>query len=51
MEKKKEEFKMLVVFFCVLLLVVVFNKMNFIVVGVDVVEGVLRINMFIVVIK
>ncbi|KAK4145891.1 mono-functional DNA-alkylating methyl methanesulfonate N-term-domain-containing protein [Dichotomopilus funicola] len=43
-EKKKEESKMLAVFPCVLNPVAVFNKTNPIVVGVDVVEGSLRIN-------
>ncbi|KAL2153103.1 hypothetical protein VTH82DRAFT_4258 [Thermothelomyces myriococcoides] len=43
-EKKKEESKMLAVFPCELKPVAVFNKTNPIVVGVDVVEGSLRIN-------
>ncbi|KAL2021938.1 hypothetical protein VTK56DRAFT_6357 [Thermocarpiscus australiensis] len=43
-EKKKEESKMLAVFPCVLSPVAVFNKTNPIVVGVDVVEGQLKIN-------
>jgi translation initiation factor 5B len=43
-EKKKEESKMLAVFPCVLNPVAVFNKTNPIVIGVDVVEGSLRIN-------
>jgi len=43
-EKKKEELKLLAVFPCVLNTVAVFNKTNPIVVGVDVVEGQLRIN-------
>ncbi|KAK7981596.1 hypothetical protein PG996_009286 [Apiospora saccharicola] len=42
--KKKEESKMLAVFPCVLKPVAVFNKTNPIVVGVDVIEGSLRIN-------
>ncbi|KAL0944219.1 eukaryotic translation initiation factor 5b [Colletotrichum truncatum] len=44
LEKKKEESKMLAVFPCVLNTVAVFNKTNPIVVGVDVVEGQLKIN-------
>ncbi|KAK9800119.1 putative Eukaryotic translation initiation factor 5B [Seiridium cardinale] len=44
LEKKKEESKMLAVFPCVLNTVAVFNKTNPIVVGVDVVDGNLRIN-------
>ena len=44
LEKKKEESKMLAVFPCVLKTVAVFNKTNPIVVGVDVVDGNLRIN-------
>ncbi|KAK4644390.1 eukaryotic translation initiation factor 5B [Podospora bellae-mahoneyi] len=51
LEKKKEESKMLAVFPCVLSPVAVFNKTNPIVVGVDVVEGALRINTPIAVIK
>ncbi|KAK4126347.1 hypothetical protein N657DRAFT_567990 [Parathielavia appendiculata] len=43
-EKKKEESKMLAVFPCVLSPVAVFNKTSPIVVGVDVVEGSLRLN-------
>ncbi|KAK1755782.1 hypothetical protein QBC47DRAFT_300279 [Echria macrotheca] len=43
-EKKKEDSKMLAVFPCVLSTVAVFNKTNPIVVGVDVVEGQLKIN-------
>ncbi len=43
-EKKKEESKMLAVFPCVLNTVAVFNKTNPIVVGVDVIEGQLKIN-------
>ncbi|KAK3306627.1 uncharacterized protein B0T15DRAFT_147551 [Chaetomium strumarium] len=43
-EKKKEESKMLAVFPCVLSPVAVFNKTSPIVVGVDVIEGSLRIN-------
>ncbi|KAK5653860.1 hypothetical protein OQA88_7784 [Cercophora sp. LCS_1] len=43
-EKKKEESKMLAVFPCVLNTVAVFNKTSPIVVGVDVVEGQLKIN-------
>ncbi|KAL2127078.1 hypothetical protein VTI74DRAFT_11374 [Chaetomium olivicolor] len=43
-EKKKEESKMLAVFPCVLSPVAIFNKTNPIVVGVDVIEGSLRIN-------
>lgn len=50
-EKKKEESKMLAVFPCVLNPVAVFNKTNPIVVGVDVVEGSLRINTPISVVK
>ncbi|KAK8079610.1 hypothetical protein PG997_007428 [Apiospora hydei] len=42
--KKKEESKMLAVFPCVLKPVAVFNKTNPIVVGVDVIEGSLRVN-------
>ncbi|KAK0735890.1 P-loop containing nucleoside triphosphate hydrolase protein [Apiosordaria backusii] len=44
LEKKKEESKMLAVFPCVLSPVAVFNKTSPIVIGVDVVEGALRIN-------
>ena len=44
LEKKKEESKMLAVFPCVLSPVAVFNKSGPIVVGVDVIEGSLRIN-------
>ncbi|EMR63179.1 putative eukaryotic translation initiation factor 5b protein [Eutypa lata UCREL1] len=44
LEKKKEESKMLAVFPCVLRPVAVFNKTGPIVVGVDVIEGNLRIN-------
>ncbi|KAI0152176.1 hypothetical protein F4776DRAFT_600349 [Hypoxylon sp. NC0597] len=44
LEKKKEESKMLAVFPCVLHTVAVFNKTSPIVVGVDVVEGNLRVN-------
>ncbi|KAK4204117.1 putative eukaryotic translation initiation factor 5B [Triangularia verruculosa] len=51
LEKKKEESKMLAVFPCVLSPVAVFNKTNPIVIGVDVVEGALRINTPIAVIK
>jgi len=43
-EKKKEESKMLAVFPCVLSPVAVFNKTSPIVIGVDVVEGQLKIN-------
>jgi translation initiation factor 5B len=43
-EKKKEESKMLAVFPCVLSPVAVFNKTGPIVIGVDVVEGQLKIN-------
>ncbi|KAK0619882.1 hypothetical protein B0T14DRAFT_496525 [Immersiella caudata] len=43
-EKKKEESKLLAVFPCVLSTVAVFNKTGPIVIGVDVVEGQLRIN-------
>jgi translation initiation factor 5B len=42
--QKKEESKMLAVFPCVLKPVAVFNKKDPIVVGVDVVDGNLRIN-------
>ncbi|KAK2044076.1 hypothetical protein LZ31DRAFT_554634 [Colletotrichum somersetense] len=51
LEKKKEESKMLAVFPCVLNTVAVFNKTNPIVVGVDVVEGQLKINTPIAVVK
>ncbi|OHE98765.1 hypothetical protein CORC01_05854 [Colletotrichum orchidophilum] len=44
LEKKKEESKMLAVFPCVLNTVAVFNKTGPIVVGVDVVDGQLKIN-------
>ncbi|KAG5935729.1 hypothetical protein E4U60_002985 [Claviceps pazoutovae] len=44
LEKKKEESKMLAVFPCVLKPVAVFNKTGPIVIGVDVVEGQLKIN-------
>ncbi|ROW02208.1 hypothetical protein VSDG_02467 [Cytospora chrysosperma] len=44
LEKKKEDSKMLAVFPCVLKPVAVFNKTGPIVVGVDVVEGSLRVN-------
>ncbi|KAI1386155.1 uncharacterized protein F4822DRAFT_409103 [Hypoxylon trugodes] len=44
LEKKKEESKMLAVFPCVLNTVAVFNKTGPIVVGVDVVDGSLRVN-------
>lgn len=44
LEKKKEDSKMLAVFPCVLKPVAVFNKTNPIVVGVDVVEGSLKLN-------
>lgn len=50
-EKKKEESKMLAVFPCVLSPVAVFNKTGPIVIGVDVIEGNLRINTPISVIK
>ncbi|KAK3368989.1 eukaryotic translation initiation factor 5B [Lasiosphaeria ovina] len=43
-EKKKEESKLLAVFPCVLSTVAVFNKTSPIVIGVDVIEGQLRIN-------
>ncbi|KAJ4300468.1 eukaryotic translation initiation factor 5B [Collariella sp. IMI 366227] len=43
-EKKKEESKMLAVFPCKLSTVAVFNKTGPIVIGVDVVDGALRIN-------
>ncbi|KAI1379322.1 hypothetical protein F4677DRAFT_328157 [Hypoxylon crocopeplum] len=51
LEKKKEESKMLAVFPCVLNTVAVFNKTSPIVVGVDVVEGNLRVNTPIAVVK
>ncbi|KAL7949831.1 hypothetical protein V8C42DRAFT_308703 [Trichoderma barbatum] len=44
LEKKKEESKMLAVFPCVLKPVAVFNKTGPIVIGVDVLEGQLKIN-------
>jgi translation initiation factor 5B len=44
LEKKKEESKLLAVFPCVLNTVAVFNKTSPIVVGVDVVDGQLKIN-------
>jgi translation initiation factor 5B len=44
LEKKKEDSKMLAVFPCVLSPVAVFNKTNPIVIGVDVVEGSLKLN-------
>lgn len=44
LEKKKEESKMLAVFPCVLKPVAVFNKTGPIVIGVDVVDGQLKIN-------
>jgi translation initiation factor 5B len=44
LEKKKEDSKMLAVFPCVLKPVAVFNKTSPIVIGVDVVEGQLKIN-------
>jgi len=44
LERKKEESKLLAVFPCVLNTVAVFNKTNPIVVGVDVVDGNLRVN-------
>jgi translation initiation factor 5B len=44
LEKKKEESKMHAVFPCVLSTVAVFNKTNPIVVGVDVVDGSLKVN-------
>jgi translation initiation factor 5B len=50
-EKKKEESKMLAVFPCVLSPVAVFNKTSPIVIGVDVIEGSLRLNTPISVIK
>ncbi|KAJ8127395.1 hypothetical protein O1611_g6241 [Lasiodiplodia mahajangana] len=51
LEKKKEESKLLAVFPCVLNTVAVFNKTNPIVVGVDVVEGSLRVGTPIAVVK
>ncbi|KAF2723007.1 hypothetical protein K431DRAFT_337831 [Polychaeton citri CBS 116435] len=50
-EKKKEESKMLAVFPCVLRPVAVFNKKDPIVVGVDVIDGNLRLNTPIAVVK
>jgi translation initiation factor 5B len=50
-EKRKEESKLLAVFPCVLSPVAVFNKTNPIVVGVDVVEGVLKMHTPIAVVK
>ncbi|CAK7566841.1 MAG: eukaryotic translation initiation factor 5B [Sporothrix epigloea] len=50
-EKKKEDSKMLAVFPCVLNTVAVFNKTAPIVVGVDVVEGNLRLNTPLAVVK
>ena len=50
-EQKKEESKMLAVFPCVLRPVAVFNKKDPIVVGVDVIDGNLRINTPIAVVK
>lgn len=44
LEQKKEESKLLAVFPCVLKVVAVFNKKDPIVVGVDVLEGSLRVN-------
>ncbi|CEJ80305.1 Putative Eukaryotic translation initiation factor 5b [[Torrubiella] hemipterigena] len=44
LEKKKEESKMLAIFPCVLRPVAVFNKTGPIVIGVDVIEGQLKIN-------
>lgn len=44
LEKKKEDSKLLAVFPCVLKPIAVFNKTNPIVVGVDVVDGQLKIN-------
>ncbi|KAI1297959.1 hypothetical protein F5Y03DRAFT_275863 [Xylaria venustula] len=44
LEKKKEESKLLAVFPCVLNVVAVFNKTNPIVVGVDVIDGNLRVG-------
>ncbi|KAL7915610.1 hypothetical protein GGI35DRAFT_895 [Trichoderma velutinum] len=44
LEKKKEESKMLAVFPCVLKPVAIFNKTGPIVIGVDVIEGQLKIN-------
>lgn len=51
LEKKKEDSKMLAVFPCVLKTVAVFNKTSPIVVGVDVVEGNLKVNTPIAVVK
>lgn len=51
LEKKKEDSKMLAVFPCVLKTVAVFNKTGPIVVGVDVVEGNLKVNTPIAVVK
>lgn len=51
LEKKKEESKLLAVFPCVLNPVAIFNKTTPIVVGVDVVEGQLRLNTPIAVVK
>lgn len=51
LEKKKEESKLLAVFPCVLNTVAVFNKTNPIVVGVDVVDGNLRVGTPIAVVK
>lgn len=51
LEKKKEDSKMLAVFPCVLRPVAVFNKTSPIVVGVDVIEGQLKMNTPIAVIK
>ena len=50
-EKKKEESKLLAVFPCVLSPVAVFNKTGPIVIGVDVVEGNLRLHTPIAVVK
>ena len=44
LEKKKEASKMLAVFPCVLRPVAIFNKTNPIVIGVDVIDGNLRVN-------
>lgn len=51
LEKKKEDSKMLAVFPCVLRPVAVFNKTSPIVVGVDVIEGQLKLNTPIAVVK
>ncbi|KAJ2904371.1 Eukaryotic translation initiation factor 5B [Zalerion maritima] len=51
LEKKKEDAKLLAVFPCVLNPVAVFNKVSPIVVGVDVVEGSLKVNTPIAVVK